>query len=211
MRLQEWQIYLSFIKDLVTVFATVIGGCIAIYGLVAWKRQLKGKTEYELARRILRAVYKVRDAIKGVRNPLQSAGEIETSLREAGLSIDPNSSEYHLKSATSVYQRRWNKLNEARSDLQVELLEAEVSWGSEIIDTLKPLNECISELYVNIMQYLDGLNDPFPCRTEDADQRNNRIKIIYEISADPNKDPFSGKIKCAVEELERYLKPHLRL
>src|SRR5215212_10812739 len=105
MKFQEWQSYLSFIKDLVTVFATVIGGGIAIYGLVAWKRQLRGRTEYELARRVLRAVYKVRDAIQGVRNPLQSAGEIEASLKEAGISIDFNSPEYRSKSATAVYQR----------------------------------------------------------------------------------------------------------
>lgn len=81
MSLQEWQGRISLIKDIVTILVALVGGGVAIYGLISWKRQLKGKTEYELARRVLRAVYRLRDAIRGIRNPLQSTGEIEHSLK----------------------------------------------------------------------------------------------------------------------------------
>ena len=212
MNLQEWQSRISLIKDIVTILATVIGGGVAIYGLIAWKRQLKGKTEYELARRVLRAVYRVRDAIRGIRNPFQSSGEIAQALKEAGISIDVNSHEYRAQSAESVYQVRWRRLNEARSDLQLELLEAEVSWGNDIIDQLKPLNECVGELYATIWLYIQDLNEPYQDKGSDyAEQRERRRKILYEISLDPDKDPFSGQIKKAVEQIERFLKPHLKL
>jgi hypothetical protein len=55
----------TLFKDLATIFAAVAAGIIAIMGYNAWKKQLRGKAEYELARRLLRNVYRVRDAIRG--------------------------------------------------------------------------------------------------------------------------------------------------
>jgi len=50
---------------------------VAALGLQAWRTQLKDKTEYELARRVLRAVYQVRDSRQAVRNRVQSSPEIQ--------------------------------------------------------------------------------------------------------------------------------------
>ena len=50
---------------LAAVGAVVIGGL----GLSTWRRQLKGHAEYELARRVLRALYTARDNLFHVRSP----------------------------------------------------------------------------------------------------------------------------------------------
>jgi len=45
---------LAIVKDLVVTLAAAGGLIVALLGLRTWKRQLKGKTEWDLARRYLR-------------------------------------------------------------------------------------------------------------------------------------------------------------
>ncbi|MCD4813731.1 hypothetical protein K8S19_08585 [bacterium] len=60
------------IKDVILTGAAI---AVAITGLNTWKRQLKGKFEYDLCRRILVTLFKYRDAIDGVRHPFMYASE----------------------------------------------------------------------------------------------------------------------------------------
>ena len=99
----------SLIKDISSIISGTILIVIAIMGLQTWKRQLKGNTEYELARRFLSAVYKIRDAISYIRNPFVSAGEIASALQEANIEIDKSDSEYQVKRQNALYQKRWKK------------------------------------------------------------------------------------------------------
>lgn len=126
------QNYLDITKIIVAILSTITLTTVAIMGLFTWKTQLKGKTEYDLARRLLRAIYKTRDAIDTIRSPFASASEISTSLEEAEIDIDHFDSDYHIKSQTSLYQRRWRYVSEAMRDLDLESFEAEVLWHDEI-------------------------------------------------------------------------------
>ncbi|OQY20711.1 MAG: hypothetical protein B6I35_10155, partial [Anaerolineaceae bacterium 4572_32.2] len=81
--LQCLQEYITLAKDVVTILAALVAATVAIMGLRTWRKQLRGKTEYELARRLLRSVYRVRDAIRIVRNPFISSAETVQSMREA--------------------------------------------------------------------------------------------------------------------------------
>ena len=206
------QYYLSIIKDIVTIIATIIGSCVAIYGLISWRKQLKGRTEYDLARRVLKAVYKVREAIQSVRDPFQSASEVEMAIKETCNSIEENSPDYRIKSTTSVYQIRWNRLNRALLELKFELLEAEVSWGRNVHNKINPLNECIGKLCSTINLHLHSLqNNYHETSQRDAENINSRLKILYTVSDDPNKDDFLNQINLAVIEVEEFLKPYLKL
>ena len=40
----------SIIKDLLLSIAAIVTMFVALYGLNAWRKELKGKTEYEIAR-----------------------------------------------------------------------------------------------------------------------------------------------------------------
>jgi hypothetical protein len=212
MSVQDWQSFIPIVKDVVTALAALTGGIVAVIGLKAWRRQLKGKTEYELARRFLRATFNVRDTIKFVRNPFQMGGEISRALKEAGLDIDANSSEFRAKSEAAVYQLRWKKLQEAMSDLEVELLEAEVSWGNEIVDKVKPLRECIAKLYGKIWLHTYELERPTRHVTEASEKNREEVtRVIYWVSDAPNEDSFSGEVKSAVDQIADFLKPHLKI
>jgi hypothetical protein len=69
MGVQDIQQYVTLIKDVLTAIAAVGAASIGLLGLATWRKQLKGRTEYELARRLLVAVYRIRNAVSYLRNP----------------------------------------------------------------------------------------------------------------------------------------------
>lgn len=178
--------------DILTMLAAIVAAGVAVYGVREWKRQLKGKTDYEVARRYLKDSLKLRDAIKFVRNPFIPVSEMQASLKEFGL----NSEEYkdNQKTNRAVYNVRWKKVIEAWTSLEAVILDAEVSWGKESIEIQKPLDLCVRELRAAIEMYLQGHSE----RGEE--------KLIYDMGEG---DEFSKKVEKAIQEIKEYLKPHL--
>lgn len=212
MDIQAWQSYISIAKDVITALTAITAGIVAVIGLRSWRRQLRGKTEYELARRVLRASLKVRDAIKHVRNPIKWGGEISHSLKEAGIDVQPNDSQFQAKSEAAVYQLRLKKLQEAMSDLEVELLEAEVSWGDDIVSKVLPLRKCIGKLHGKIWLHTYELEHPTRRITEESDKTRQEVaNVVYWVSDDPKEDSFSGEVKVAVDQVADFLKSHLKI
>ena len=68
---------ISLVSEVVVAIAVAVGSYVAWKGLGAWKQQLKGRADHELARRILVLLYKYRDAIDGGRNPAIWGHEME--------------------------------------------------------------------------------------------------------------------------------------
>jgi hypothetical protein len=201
----HWQVYTSIAKDVVTAGAAITAAVVAVKGLRAWKKQLRGKTDYELARRCLRAVYRVRDAIRMVRNPMQSSEEIAHAVKEEGPSIPQHlSDDYKIQQA--VYNFRLKSANDAFSELQVELLEAQVSWGGEAVAAIEPLQNCALRLRSAIRRHLRRLlrdGQMTPARAEE-------LEIILYVD-DDLQDPFSDDIREAVEKAEKFLQRHLKI
>jgi hypothetical protein len=207
--MQTWQSYISIAKDILTGVAALTAALVAVLGLQAWKRQLKGKVEYELARRVLRSAFNVRDAIRFVRNPLQMGGEIERAIKEAGVDIDPKSAAFRAKSEAAVYQGRLKKVDQALSELGIELTEAEVSWGPEIKNRVRPLRDSVAKLVSKIWLRIDNLENPED--KGDAKERKEIRDIIYLQSEDPDRDTFAAEINRAVDEIAEFLKPYLKI
>ena len=114
---------ISIVKDIVTVITLIIGATVTIYGVNTWRKQLKAKSEYDLAKRVLINVYKVRDAFMTV----------HTFLRFAD---------------AQTIDAKFTKLAEASSNLEIELLEAKAMWGdnSEFNKTFNLFKGSSSEL-----------------------------------------------------------------
>jgi len=68
--------FLTVMKDIIFIGVGITGAVVAVKGLGTWQRQLKGQSEYDLSRRLLVALFKFRDAINGVRNPMMLGHEI---------------------------------------------------------------------------------------------------------------------------------------
>jgi hypothetical protein len=198
----DWQPYVSMAKDAITAAAAVTAAIVAIQGLRAWRKQLRGKTDYELARRCLRAVYRLRDAIRFIRNPIITSEEISKAVRDEGASIPAEFSDDY-KIAQAVYNLRLKVANEALSDLQVELLEAQVSWGNDAVAAIEPLQQCLAHLFGAIRRHLRRLASDRRLTPKTEDELE---QILYEMEGG-----FSNDIAKAVTIAEKFLQPHLRL
>lgn len=196
----------SLIKDIVTALAAGTGAVVAVMGLSTWKAQLRGRTEYELARRILRATYRVRDHLQAVRNPVMSAGEISTALEEAGVEREPGPTN-PPETDQAVYNRRWNRVTEALSELQVEEREAEVLWGSAFDGVFNDLRECVSDLWYVVWRHIGDVSDRPGVRV-DAEERQEIDDVLYRTKKD---DDFTKKLKLAVGDVEAQVRPHLKV
>jgi len=183
----------SSIADYITAFSAMGAVIVAIYGFNEWKRQLKGKTDYETARRYLKSALKLRDAMKYVRNPFIPIAEMEKAFKENG--IEDGNYGSNEKTNRAVYSVRWKKVTEAATDLEAELLEAEVSWGRDAIKAQDDLDSLVRELRVIVTLFLNGT------------PREGEEHLIYDTGEN---DPFSKKINTAIEKIENYLKPYLK-
>lgn len=79
--LSDAEAWVTLLKDIVTIIALIVSAIVAVPGINAWKEQITGKAEYELAHRLLRSVYQVRDAIRNVGTPILTSGEIAHALK----------------------------------------------------------------------------------------------------------------------------------
>jgi len=197
----------SLLKDVATMVAAVVASFIAVKGYDIWKKQLRGKTEYELARRLLRSVYRVRDAIRLVRNPFPDGEQVE-ALKEAGIEIDTRDSESHVQSSQAVYQRRWKVVQAALRELEIDSLEAEVLWGKALTDSLKLLHEQARVLFGGIQMYLYTLGELYSGREPDTEKYAQAHEIVFDFGQD---DSLNKKIEDAVHQAEEALRPHLNL
>ncbi len=192
--MEETKIVIENVANIATAVAALAAAIMAVIGVNAWRHQMKGKTEYEVARRYLRSVYKVREAIKYVRSPYISVGEMQSSLKENGLSEEDYQD--NLKTNRAVYSLRWKKVIEAKTELDIELFEAETTWGKEAVAVGKDLNSCIRELLSQVQLFLDGHRE-----------RTSQDMVIYDTN---DENTFTQKINNSIEKIEQFLKPYMK-
>ena len=204
---------ISLIKDALSIVSGIILTTIAFLGLQTWKKQLKGNTEYNLARRFLRSVYKIRNAIDYIRNPFITSGETASAIQESNIVIDKSDSDNRATSQNAVYQQRWNRIQDALSEFNVELFEAEVLWGKEIREVVIPLGICISDLRLEIQRMLSRLHREFQEEIdEDEDRRRNEIIYSFEgLMSEETENQFSKEIIKSIHVIEDYIRPLIKL
>ena len=201
--------YVTVAKDIVLIIAAVIGSYVALRGLNTWNRQLKGGVEYELTRRLLKLTYRLREAIKGVRNPIMWGGETPTPDTEEAKDMSPDRRRFY--DISNAYQKRWDKVTEVQADLQTELLEAEALWGQDIHSCFEPLLRLQQELFVAVHFYITACNPSESEDVRDAMSKAMRKKrdILYDMSGEKD-DEFTNDVNQAIKSIEALLKPHLR-
>jgi len=207
MDINNCQQYVTIIKDVITAGAALVAAYIGWQGLATWRKQLKGRTEYELARRLLSAIYKIRNYVSYFRNPFMSAGEIYQSMEREGIKAEFTDKDYSFKSSSAVYKVRWEKISDGMTDLEVNSIEAEVLWGSDIMEALTHLPRLISDLNFNVGWYLRELSGARAGRTEDIE----RYERYVFSSANPEEDEFALEMANAIKAIDEILRPYLKI
>lgn len=194
------QTYL-IIKDIATFVLTVAGLIIAGMGLATWKKQIKGSKQFETAYNLYYSILKLKESIKHVRNPAIFPSETQRAVQYSKNKYpDKSPEDIESKANIYVYEMRWEEISKASTEVESHLLSAEVLWGPEVSSLIKPINNKITELNINLGQYFNK-----DLRTKDYMEIHD---VIYD-QGNPTigtEDKFSEDISKAVKEITDYLK-----
>jgi hypothetical protein len=180
------QTWLSIIKDIVTIVAAGVAAYVGFRGLQTWQRQLRGNAEYDLARRVLVAVYKVRDVINNCR---LLASELDSETMDI---------------TKQIHESHFAKLDEAQASLDVELLETQAIWGNEQSYRMR------IRLFLSLGQVLkNAFWQYYLPYSEDTNKVEKAHGVLF--TDRDHKDDFSVMLDTAVKEMEDMLRPKLTL
>jgi len=203
---------LSLIKDGVTIIAAVSAIYIGFAGLNSWKKQLKGKAEYELSRRILKEIYAYRDAIKNLRFGVILPHEMPSPPVEERDEMSSEQQDHY--GLAKAYEERWMKITKARERLYPDELEAEALWGDELKLHFKALFDLERELLISVQHYLKSCNPDTAEHTKEAIEKKDakRRDILYDMSDETQNqaDAFQTDIDGALSKITDFLKPRLK-
>lgn len=199
---------ITIIKDLILASAAITGAIVAVKGLGTWQRQLKGQSEYELSRRILVSLFKYRDSINGVRHPAMWAYEMPNPPEEEAKIMSREQISFY--GTSKAYQARWDKVQEQKTALYADLLEAEAIWGMGLKNLFQSVFDLEHELVTQIRHYLELINTDVKEYRKDAIRKidENKRDVMYDLSSD-EPDEYKKDLLEAITAIEIYLKAKL--
>ncbi len=201
--------FVSISKDVIvglSVFATAV---IAYRGLTAWKNELKEKSEYQLAKNLLKSVYLVHKAFIYVRSPIIYQSAYPENMKNTHGHL---SSTYDYEGMAHVYEQRWEAMEKAFSELEQYYLDAQIEWTEESENKILKLRSCRIELLIAIQDMLEKKKNPSeiqPSQKEEEEQIKQR-GVLRDLGKNSISATFNKKINDAVEEFKQWLIPHIK-
>lgn len=188
----------SLTKDVISIIGTLGALIIGGLGLFTWSRQLKGTSEYELAKNAVLSTYEVQQALQSVRNPMLYLIKEEV---DAGR---------RLQEEQRIYEECLNHLYKKWAELQTIRLETRVIWSDKAHDIFNGLQERIGE--VRGAKWLHfWMKGAYAGPGTTVDNNPQRViendKIVYFSSEN---DDFSMQIAESARSIENFFSPKVR-
>ena len=199
--------FLGDLRDLALAGAAVVTAAAAVRGLRTWRQELRGKADFDVARGLIRATYKVRDEIQSCRSPLISGSEYPPGYQTPapGAHVDARA---EAEAAAHMYQNRWQRVQAALQEFDSQTLEAEALWGPDIRTSTQELRRCAHTLFVSIEAIVED-------RAAGGEIFQRDREFARQMRANAHAPPMatdnalSNEIDAAVRELEAKLRGHL--
>ncbi|ENB2089796.1 hypothetical protein [Vibrio alginolyticus] len=188
----------SLTKDVFSILGTVGALIIGTFGLFTWRQQLRGTSEYELAKKAVFKTYEVQQALQAVRNPMLylSKEEVEVGRR--------------LEEEQRIYSERMTLLYEKWAELQTIRLETKAIWSDSAHNCFNEIQQRIGDLRGAIWLHF-WMKGAYAGPGATVDNNPERViendKVVYFVSDD---DEFSQKIFKSVEKVELFFGPKIR-
>lgn len=201
------QSILTTIRDVIVTFSALIGAVVAVVGLSTWKKQIQGKEEYELARRLVRNAYKLRNALQETHDILVSAltsNVVTNYLPNNILTATPNKSFNFELSKDSVLFAD-NLLSEMESDF----LEAEVVFKIKIIDDFSKLGIMQTKIRVDHRLIESILHTLHKKEELEASEQGDLSRFIKRYNWSSRQE-FQSELQDAVERAENRIRKYLK-
>ncbi|MDB4262786.1 hypothetical protein N9842_01115 [Porticoccaceae bacterium] len=194
---------ISVTKDIILIFAAIATAHVAIKGLQSWSRELKGKADFEVARNLIRSVYKLRDELRYCRSPWVTMGEFPEDYDS-----NNKTSEIEAKAYAFIYSNRWKPVATALQDFESQALEAEALWGSAFKPKTDELRQCARNLQVALEADISNkfsAGENFRCDPEFGKTIKSEIWATHD-----EKNALTLKISYAIDEIEKDVRPHFK-
>lgn len=187
----------SLTKDVVTPIGTLGALVIGVVGLTTWRRQLRGTSEYDVAKGAVLMTYQVRDAMQAVRSPMLYLRKEEV---EAGRKLEEEQ---------RIYDERMQRLQEKWAELRTLSLEARVIWGEKAEARFAPVKALIGELRAEIWLHF-WLKGAYAGPGATVDNNSGRVAANDKLVYGSDDDEFSKRIDVAVNKVEEFFKTRIR-
>lgn len=175
---------------------------VALKGLQAWKRQLRGNADFDLARRFLLATYGVRHAVQLARAAFLTTAEMNTALASRTEAMTAAAGD-GKDGEMAAYQIRWQRVNTALTDFHGVALEAEALWGPDAAAKTGEVIRLANELHHAIQRWVNRSGHPL---NYEEDEKVTRT--VSEIDADGYRD-YSDRFAAALAGVDHLTKPYL--
>ena len=199
----EFAEIIKIIKDICLAIAACTTATVAILGLRNWSRELKGKAEFDVARKLIKSTYNLRDGIVRFRSPFITTGEFPSTYKGQ---LGNHSAEEEGQAYAKVYGDRWEaNISEAIQEFDSNSIEAEAFWGQKIKEKTQALRACVGELRASVDAFIRNKfsgNMDFQDREFGNEVRGN----ISDFGKD---NPLTNKINSAIDDIVNELRPHL--
>lgn len=195
----------SVTNNIILIVATVL----TYYGFTTWRKELKGKHEYELSKQIIAATYSIRDRIDQVRNPFISVHEFRNREEKVG----ETDSQKRASESFFALSNRFSELQKHLDDFNSLKVEAEAIFDEDHRKILDRVNEVANELWGAIKLY----NQLKYHNTYDSNKHKKYENIIngiypdkYENNGLDDEDGgFQEKLDDVVGEIRHTFKTHM--
>lgn len=192
-------------KDVLLGVAAVVTSIVAVRGLQSWRRELEGRAEFDTAKGLLKAMYKLREELQVFRSRFFTSN---SEFPESYGLIGKRSAEEEAQAWDYVYKNRWRPVERAVQDFDTHTLEAEALWGDEIRTKAKVLRCCATDVYIAIDPVVSDKvsgGENFESDKKFGQEMNMRISAVKE-----NENSLSKEIANSVANIEDFLRPRLK-
>jgi|GEM_PF-6496773 len=204
-----WQVLLGIDKmsGLLTAIAAAVAAWCALKGLREWKNQLRGTSNFAVAKELMKAVYNVKSQFKYVRGMGWSSELKPDATDQRGEVLDGREYEAY----EYLYENRLGEHTKSFMHMEEVRLNACIELGGEYEDATYALRKLRAELIEAVRNFLlqfkerDGFPDD-DLRIRDELVEKSRAIVEYPMHG-KGTDDFSNRLNEAVKWFEDQLSP----
>lgn len=200
-----WLGGLSIAKDWLTLIIAGFGVCVAWKGLRTWQRQLKGTSQFDVAKRLMLKVYQIRQDIEFCRESYRSI-PLLTHYKN-GKPIPKN--EQELYSSNREMWDRYNVVAKTRNEMEYILFESEIILDKNVRDFFKPIENICYILRHAIDEHIIIICDPKYKNMSESEELYNEYRESLRVIYSKEDDDIQIKVNSAVAEIEKFIKLYI--
>lgn len=191
--------------------AVIAASGVAIWGINSWRREMRGRKEYELAEEVLALFYEAKDKISVIRSPFGYIGEGENRKER------PNETPEEKRALNDAYVvfERYQKNQETFNRLHALRYRFMAIFGEDKVKPFYDLNNIVNEIFTAARML--GRLWHMRSQTHLPRPQERYDKIIEDIGkyeaifwdSLKDTDPITQKVKSVILEIDKICKPIL--